>query len=119
MTDLARAIAKAEGFGKAGAIPTRAHNPGDLVLGDVGHGTLGAEKITVFGDDATGWAALQHQLDLIRTGKSHVYRSSMTLSEMAHKWTRTQPDNWAANVAMHLTKLGRIATVDTFLYEVL
>ena len=116
---LAAAIAHAEGFGVVGAIPTQAHNPGDLVLGDKGHGTLGAEAITVFQDDATGWAALDHQLEMIRTHRSHVYTVGMTIREMAAHWTRTQPDAWAQNVADDLTKNGRPSTVDTLLKEVL
>lgn len=98
----ARAIEIAEGFGIAHAIPTQAHNPGDLVLGDKGFGTLGAEQITIFQDDATGRNALYHQLNLIVNGMSHVYTLEMTISEMANKWTSTQQDAWALNVANNL-----------------
>ncbi len=119
MSRMALAIAHAEGFGLAGTIPTKAHNPGDLVLGDKGFGTLGAECITVFQDDATGRAALEHQLDAIRLGKSHVYTNSMTIAQMASKWTATQRDEWAHNVADYLTKNGRPSTVDTLLRDVL
>lgn len=118
-SDLALAIAHAEGFGIKDAIPTKAHNPGDLVLGDKGHGTLGSEKITVFENDQTGWAALEHQIDLIRMGKSHVYRSSMTIEEMAKHWTATEQTAWALNVVDGLAKQGRMATLETKLYEVL
>ncbi len=118
-SDLALAIAFAEGFGVRDAIPTRAHNPGDLVLGDKGHGVLGSEAITVFEDDATGWAALEHQLTLIRERRSHVYVPSMTIGEMAAHWTRTQPEAWALNVCDGLAKHGRMATVDTPLKDVL
>src|SRR4051812_12849473 len=103
MTDLANAIAHAEGFGLPNAIPTRAHNPGDLVLGDKGYGTLGSEDITVFADDKTGWAALEHQLDVIREHKSHVYTPSMSILQMAQKWTNTQQVEWAQNVSGFLT----------------
>ncbi len=118
-TDLARAIASAEGFPVEGSIPKRAHNPGDLVLGDHGYGTLGGEAITVFADDASGWAALEHQLDLIRKRMSHVYVPSMTIQQMADKWTRTQRKEWAENVSNYLTAHGRISTPDTKLSEVL
>ncbi len=118
-SDLARAISYAEGFPVPDSIPARAHNPGDLVLGDKGHGTLGTEKITVFENDATGWTALEHQLSLIRERKSHVYTPAMTISEMAAKWTRTEPATWALNVCDGLAKLGRMATVDTPLKDVL
>lgn len=118
-SDLAHAIATAEGFGVKNTIPTKAHNPGDLVLGDKGHGTLGAEGITVFQDDGTGWAALEHQLDLIRRGRSHVYRVSMTIQELANHWTRTEQHEWAENVCHALTGLGRISTPQTLLRDVL
>ena len=39
----ARAIAKAEGFGLPGALPTRANNPGDMMLGDRGWGNGSGE----------------------------------------------------------------------------
>ncbi len=118
-SDLAEAIAHAEGFYVEGSIPQRAHNPGDLVLGDKGFGTLGSEKITVFENEATGWAALEHQLTIIRTRQSHVYVPSMTIREMASHWTRTQPNEWAQNVCDGLAQRGRQATVDTPLKDVL
>lgn len=119
-SDLAEAIAFAEGFGKKDAIPTKAHNPGDLAIGDIGYGTLGAEKITIFQDDASGWAALEHQLDKIRKGTSAHYRKeSMSIQDMANKWTGTQKDEWAHNVSLHLTHNGRIAVPETKLKDVL
>jgi hypothetical protein len=110
----AHAISVAEGFGIPHAIPTQAHNPGDMVLGDKGFGTLGAEGVTIFQDDATGWNALYHELSLIVNGYSHVYNLDMTISEMAQKWTDTQSDSWAINVARNLN-----ATVDTDLRSLL
>lgn len=118
-SDLAEAIATAEGFYVEGSIPYLSHNPGDLVLGDKGHGTLGAEKITVFEDDATGWAALEHELTLIRTRRSHIYTPSTTIREMASHWTRTQQQFWCENVCDYLTHHGRPANPDTFLKDVL
>ena len=106
-TDLAEAISVAEGFPVAGSVPQRAHNPGDLVLGDKGHGTLGAEGVTIFQDDATGWAALEHELSLIRSRKSHVYTPSMTIQQMANHWTDTQQPEWARNVCAWFNSHGR------------
>lgn len=108
------AISVAEGFGISNAIPTQAHNPGDLVLGDKGFGTLGAEGITIFEDDSKGWDALYHELSLIVNGYSHVYNLDMTINEMAQRWTDTQSDSWALNVARNLN-----ATVDTDLRSLL
>ena len=118
-SQMAHAIATAEGFYVDGSIPQRAHNPGDLVLGDKGHGTLGAEGITVFQDDATGWAALEHQLDLIKKRQSHVYLMTMTIQQMADHWTRTQREEWALNVCATLSANGRPAMPTTLLKDVL
>lgn len=57
---LARAIAAQEGFGVAGARPTRNHNPGDL-RGWFPY-PADADGFTIFPDDATGWAALKQDL---------------------------------------------------------
>ena len=98
----AKAIARAEGFGIPDAIPTRAHNPGDLVI--PGSTNKIGEGITVFESDEDGWAALYHELGLIAIGHSHVYSPSMTILEMAEKWTATasQQQGWAENVAAYL-----------------
>jgi hypothetical protein len=99
---VAQAIAKAEGYGIPGAIPTTHNNPGDIT------DSSGA-KIT-YPDPATGWNALYNkiQFDLV-TGLSHVYSPNMTWQEVAWMWVAgTQPggnhngsdypDSWAATV---------------------
>jgi hypothetical protein len=97
---LANAIARAEGFGVAGAVPTRANNPGDLALGDVGHGLANSAGVTIFATATDGWNALYNQLLRIFGEASHVYSFEMTFSEMAVKWTGgDNPAAWAANVA--------------------
>ena len=96
---LAQAIARAEGFGVAGAIPTLAHNPGDLVIPGWEGDTLGSAGISVLPDDQTGWARLYHQLQLIVDGRSHVYSLDDSISDMADKWTTTDQEAWANNVA--------------------
>lgn len=118
-SDLAWAIAQAEGFGVKDAIPTKAHNPGDLVMDWLPGEKMGTEGIHVFQDDATGWAALEHQLDLIRDGKSQVYQASMTLGQMAMRWTRTQPEDWGENVAAWFNHRDRSVDLLTPLKELL
>lgn len=103
--DLAQAIAHAEGFGQVGAIPTRANNPLDLVVGDRGLGTLGAENITVFPTAEDGWAAAETEMDLIRTRHSRWYTPSTSLAEMAARYAPGQP-NWLVNVLDWLKKHG-------------
>jgi len=105
---ISAAIARAEGFGVSGAIPTRAHNPGDVVEGDKGYGTLGTEHITVFSDDSTGWQALYHLVNRILSDEVSSYRDAfglssnldMTFYQLAQKYTgNDSPDTWANNVA--------------------
>jgi hypothetical protein len=62
-TRLAQIIARSEGFGKRGAIPTVRHNPGDLEHAP--HGTVVQTGTPVAEpDDDTGWADLERQLEL-------------------------------------------------------
>jgi hypothetical protein len=81
-SSFAQAIADAEGFGTPDAIPTLANNPGDLELGDQGHGVLQAangQQITIFGSEQEGWDALDNQVNEIFSGKSKHYSTPMTL----------------------------------------
>jgi len=98
------AIAKAEGYGVPGAIPTRANNPGDLTR-SLGFSTtgerLGSAAIVVFSDAANGWSALERQLTLIETGQS-IHKLSDTILAFAHSYTATEQDVWAANVAAEI-----------------
>lgn len=97
---VAKAIATAEGFFVQGAIPQLANNPGDLRLGDVGHGMLG-EGITVFGNVEAGWAALHTQVQRMLTGRSLYYKPQMTIAEVGLKYSGGDP-NWGKNVAATL-----------------
>lgn len=118
----ADAIAVAgEGYGIAGAIPTRANNPGDLVIPNWTGNTLGAAKISVFSSPAEGWRRLYKQLQLIVDGQSRVYTPAMTIAEMAKRWTTTEPDAWARNVVNRLQSkwaYGNV-TIDTVIGELL
>lgn len=99
---LAYAIGRAEGFGIPGAIPTRANNPGDLELGDIGFGVLG-QGITIYPTLKQGIEALYRELDLIFTGKSKEYSMFMTFSQMAVVWTgNDNPVGWAETVSKSL-----------------
>jgi hypothetical protein len=101
-TPLANAIANAEGFGKDSSIPTRANNPGDLELGNVGFGTVtarGGQQITVFGSVSDGWAALNNQISKIFSGRSRYYKPEMSLQEFGSIYSggsRTYGANLAA-----------------------
>ena len=122
MKKFAQAISKAEGYGLPGAVPTLANNPGDLKIPGWTGESLG-KGISVFDFDTIdspvapngGWARLFHQLSLIAAGDSAVYDPDETISEMAQKWTATDPDAWANNVANSLgvsvdTPIGELLT---------
>jgi hypothetical protein len=109
----AQAIAKAEGFGLAGRIPTLANNPGDLKIPGWTGQTLGS-GISVFPSPSVGWDRLYRQLQLIVDGQSAQYNLTDTIGSMAVKWTRTDPTTWALIVASNLG-----VTADTYLSSVL
>jgi hypothetical protein len=104
VNDLARAIAKAEGFGVKGAVPTRTHNPGDIrstngvrYPGQVG---LNKQYYVVFKNDRAGWSALRHQIEKIIAGESGFYNVNMTLKQLGRKYA-TSP-RWAKSIAHNL-----------------
>lgn len=102
---IAAAIASAEGYGHAGNIPTRANNPGDLEIGDIGYGTItasGGNKITVFPNAAAGYTALQNQVNLISSGQSTAgYTPGMSIAQVGNLYAGGS-SNWANNVASYL-----------------
>lgn len=64
MSKLAHAVAKMEGFGILGALPTRNNNPGDLrhAPGEIHAGDPNA--VGAFGTADEGWEALERQLQI-------------------------------------------------------
>ena len=60
---LGEAIARFEGFFQPGSVAARNHNPGNLRAGTGQVGT-DARGYAIFADDAAGFAALDHQIDL-------------------------------------------------------
>lgn len=104
---LGNAISHAEGYGVAGAIPTKYNNPGDLKppngasdywQGQTGVGTGGH---AIFATPADGFSALYRQVNLWRTGKSNVIFPTFTFQQAAQKYAEDwQP--WLANVTREL-----------------
>lgn len=86
---LTQAIAHAEGYGKARALPTRYHNPGDL-KGKCWTGHTGKGGHAIFSTDAAGQAALRYQLEKIIAGDSRYYTLNTTVAQMARRYAR----NW-------------------------
>ena len=102
----AHAIAKAEGFGVKGAVPTRYHNPGDIRTFKKGArypGQVGVNKhgYVIFKNDEAGFAALRENLRRMGSGESKYYGTSMTISKVA-KLYATKWRVWAKNVSHNL-----------------
>lgn len=94
----ARAVARAEGFGVAGAVPTRLNNPGDLKASSVASIGRDASGHLQFANLVDGWTALYRQVQLIIDGHSRNYTLDMTINEMAAKYAESNV-HWARNVA--------------------
>ena len=94
---LCQAIARAEGFGKKSAIPTRYHNPGDLksrpgIPPLAGQRKIGKAGHIVFRSDEAGWAALRKYITNIVEGRSRHYKPSATLEQVSRVYAqRWQP----------------------------
>src|SRR5208282_3954387 len=104
--DFAHAIAKAEGFGIKGVIPTRCHNPGDIRI-KPGHtipGMVGRNKqgYVIFKNDRAGWLALENQINMILQGRSRKYNADMPLFKIGEKYTPGSGMSWAKNVSKQL-----------------
>jgi hypothetical protein len=98
---IAQAIANAEGFGAPEALPTRANNPGDLKLGDLGNGEINGK--TVFPDAQSGWNALYKQIGLMIDGGSQFYSVTDSWRAIARTWVGTSDYvNWLNNVTGQL-----------------
>lgn len=101
---LMQAIARAEGFGVPGEVPTLYHNPGDLGPGDApGFNAVfhSGSNVVQFPDDATGWSYLHDKLYRILSGQSSTYPLGMSITQMAQKYAGNW-QAWAANVAAAL-----------------
>jgi|HubBroStandDraft_1064217.scaffolds.fasta_scaffold133585_3 hypothetical protein len=102
---LALAVAKAEGFGVKGTVPTRYHNPGDIrstslhaYKGQVGLNRCG---YVIFKNDKAGFAALESNLILMASGQSKHYGPNMTITKVAKTYA-TGWKLWAKNVSKTL-----------------
>lgn len=104
------AIANAEGENKAGSVPQRQNNPGDLV---------GPGGIKTFPTVQAGWDALYKQVQMMFDGSSAYYDPTMSISDIAYLYANGANDpqgasNWASNVASYLG-----VTTDTTLEQLM
>lgn len=102
--DCCRAIAYAEGYNVANAVPARLNNPGDLSDGAAMYGSEphSGSSVTTFPDAVTGWTWLYAKLQNIAAGRSAVYDASMSWREIGAKWAPPNAEVWATNVAARL-----------------
>jgi hypothetical protein len=106
---IAEAIAVSEGYYAPGehdghSLPYRLNNPGSLKKPALEAAPLPTWKDTgliVFPSTAMGWAALRHQVRLMLTGASTVYRPTDTLLGVAIKYADGDV-TWGGNVAAQL-----------------
>jgi len=96
----------------SGSRPRRNNNPGDLERDITGKGAGWDGPYVIYPTSQDGREALEHQVRLM-FGGSRIYKPSMTIAEVARRYTATDPAAWAQNVA------GRLGvTVDTRLDEI-
>ncbi len=96
-TAIAQAIGQQEGFGVAGARPTRNNNPGDLRNWPPGYPTDDA-GFTIFPNAETGWAALEQDIQEHAAGNPG--QSLQTwIGEYAPASDGNDPIGYAASVA--------------------
>ena len=110
---IASAIARAEGYFIAGSRPQRNHNPGNLTRDLIGKGVGKDGMFVVYASSEDGWSALETQVRMMLNNTSNVYRSDMTIAQMAAAYTTTQQAEWARNVSRALN-----ASPDTKLNEI-
>ena len=101
--ELARAIARAEGYYVRGSKAARNNNPGNIRRGpDYVH----------FKTKQEGWDALTDLLTKVADGRSRVYNTDMTLRDFGKRYAQSKV--WAKNVAKMVG-----ATPDTRMWEIL
>ena len=93
---MAQAIARAEGYGVPGAIPTLRNNPGNI------RNTAPPYEIRSYATIEEGWSALYRQVARMLAGSS-LYPVNWTIEEVAARYTgEAAYMNWARIVASTL-----------------
>jgi len=109
VNEIAEAIAVSEGYYAPGthdghSLPYFLNNPGALkkpALDAAALPTWMETGLIVFPSTTMGWAALRHQVRLMLTGASRVYRPTDTLLGVAVKYADGD-ERWGGNVAARL-----------------
>jgi hypothetical protein len=103
MSKLAQLIAKEEGFGIPGDIPTVQNNPGDLEHAP-GEFHLTRGPVGSFATADEGWAALERQLQLYAD-------RGLTLEQAIYEFAPPEQNNSAAYLAYVCKGLGCAWTI--------
>jgi hypothetical protein len=105
MTKLAQLIAKEEGYGIPGDVPTRLNNPGDLRHSPHSfHTASDANAIGQIDSVADGWADLERQLQLYAD-------RGLTLEQAIYEFAPPEENNSAAYLAYVCKGLGCASTI--------
>jgi hypothetical protein len=97
---IAELIAREEGYGIPGAIPTTHDNPGDLRHSPHSfHGAGAPDAIGSIDTPEDGWADLVRQLDLYAA-------RGLTLAQAIYEWAPPNENNTAAYLAYVVSGLG-------------
>lgn len=100
---VAEAVAKAEGYGVPGAIPTVRNNPGNI--------RSSAGPIATYATPEDGWNALYRQLSGMLDG-SALYPPDWTIEQVAARYTgESAYMNWARIVA------GELGVPTTYIFS--
>lgn len=100
MTLLARLIAKEEGFGIPGSVPSRDHNPGDLRHSPHStHSLNDPNGIGVIDNDEDGWEDLERQLRLDAA-------RGLTLVQLVYKYAPPEENDTARYLKFLCDGLG-------------
>lgn len=98
----AEAIAFAEGFYVYGSRPARNNNPGNLTVDLIGKSVGTDGRFVIYATAADGWEALKKQIAMALDGRSKIYDASMSIADFASRYTTTEHEIWARNVAAKL-----------------
>jgi hypothetical protein len=113
MSKLADAIAHQEGFYVSGSLPQRCNNPGDLRHGPGEfHPDNQPDAVGSFPDEASGWAALERQLNLDAS-------RGWNLGRLIYTYAPPEENNSAAYLSFVIKFLGEPATPDMLVSDAL
>jgi hypothetical protein len=96
---ICHAVAYAEGANKAGSLPDRANNPGDISdYFDTYGGVVCGSNVTQFPNKQIGWQKLYEKWSNIFSGISTTFDANSSWTVIAQSWAGDWK-NWVTNVS--------------------